>query len=659
VVEEPSEPEDSAESEPDAPSDGMLSQDEIAALFDAEESTSPDEDTEPEIQEDTSTDSEIEELNASIDATEIEEVDSEAVELEETTNDAETDSDEESESDGTLSQDEIAALFDAEEGASTGEEIPSADASKEADSEIQEEKAPEPEETEAVDEATESEEITEPDQAEVEDISEAVEDSEETVADTSETAEPADDTAPDSESDYDENRPESEKIGLGMDELKPGDTELETPDESDSVSEKMNKTNIFSLFMRILKKPFSRKKQLSKEVNSEVQESEPDVSDQSEEILDQAADIVEEAEEAPQVEPAPPIDDASLDELESYAEDILEKPAEPEPKKKKKKKKKEKKSKEKKSGLKSVLAVLGILILMTGAFAGGFFVRDYVDLPEPDPAQVEAEAEAKAAAEAKREADEKRAAELAEISPSEYTSSMYLDSIILKGRAEKTTSVKLQRIDDVSRLVEFPNLRRIRIYDMTGDEDLSVIQELSGVEEITIESSIIKNQFGAGSIDTVTYIELFDCTVENTSQFASFEGLTDLYVFFSDFVSEDGNLDITAHLPALKTLTLSNCGEYEALVGVQDLENLKTLNISSKTLVKNMSYIENPNIESLKVDVSFAEDIEQLKQFADLEQIKSLTIQVKKNIFSLSQLNGIIRSVNRTHPDANVRLSTY
>lgn len=304
-----------------------------------------------------------------------------------------------------------------------------------------------------------------------------------------------------------------------------------------------------------------------------------------------------------------------------------------------------------KSGLKTALGILGVLLLMTGSFAAGYVAKDFLAPPVQDPARQQAEAEALA--------NEARAKELAEISPKDYTASMYLDSILLKGKAEKTTTVKLQKIDDVSKLTAFPNLRRIKIDGMTGNEDLSVLQELSGVEEIIIENSVLRNQFRQGRFDSVTYIEMYDCTIEDPSQFANFKGLTQFYAYSTKFRSKTGTLELTTYLPAAETLTLSNCGEFDELEGVRDLARLKSLSLSSRTLIRNMTYTENPAIERLKVDVSFVEDIQQLQKLADLKNLKHITLQSKTDRLTASQLNSVKRWIKSRFPEATVETATY
>jgi len=72
-----------------------------------------------------------------------------------------------------------------------------------------------------------------------------------------------------------------------------------------------------------------------------------------------------------------------------------------------------------------------------------------------------------------------------------------------------------------------------------------------------------------------------------------------------------------------------------------------------------MSYTENPYIEILKVDVSSVENPEQLQRLADLQNIKSLTIQASSDIFSSSQLGSVKESIMMRHPEATVTISTY
>ncbi len=127
--------------------------------------------------------------------------------------------------------------------------------------------------------------------------------------------------------------------------------------------------------------------------------------------------------------------------------------------------------------LKPILILLAVLALVGAGFAGGFIMRDYVEVSQGDETEVD------------NGFDDSI---VLPDDPDDYTSSMYLESLIREGKAESLKSVKLEKIDDVSKLVKFPNLRRLRLYDMTGDEDFSVVEELEGLEEITIENSIIK-----------------------------------------------------------------------------------------------------------------------------------------------------------------------
>jgi len=309
----------------------------------------------------------------------------------------------------------------------------------------------------------------------------------------------------------------------------------------------------------------------------------------------------------------------------------------------------------KKSGLRTAAVVLVVLLLMGISFAGGFFSRDLIAVFKPDPAQLQAQADAKA----KAARDEKRAEELAKIKPKDYTSSMYIDSIILKGSAEKMTSIKLQKIDNIDNLVVFKKLRRIKLVGMKGDEDLSVIQKLKGVEEITIENSVLKNQFSHGDFSLVTYLGIFDSTVANQGQFASFKGLTELDADNCKFLSSTGNLELTDYMPAIETLNLNGCGTYGELAGVDKMKKLKYLYLTNNTLVKNMTYVGNPLVESATLDISFADNLEQLRPLANLKKAQNLTIQSKENHFASSQLDEIKNWLSMVIPTTSVSISTY
>jgi hypothetical protein len=340
---------------------------------------------------------------------------------------------------------------------------------------------------------------------------------------------------------------------------------------------------------------------------------------------------------------------------------VLEAPEKSAKKKKSAKSKvpKNPKTKSPKSGLKVALVILGVLLLTSTSFVAGYFSRDYISIFKPDPAKVAAQAEAKAklAEEQAKEAEnKKRAQELAAINPKDYTSSMYLDSIILKGQADNMTSIKLKKIDDISKLSQFTKLRRIRLYNMTGAEDLSVIQKLSGVEEILIESSVLKNQFAHGDFKSVKYIEMTDCTVNDSNQFANFKNVTELYADSTKFVTTDGNLKIASYLPSLEALKLTSCGEYGELVGVQNLKHLKTLKLSNNTIVKNTSYVQNPQIETVTVDISFAKTIEQLSALSNLKNLDSLSIQLGKTPLSSSDLKIALDLIINEHPQVSITI---
>ncbi len=81
-------------------------------------------------------------------------------------------------------------------------------------------------------------------------------------------------------------------------------------------------------------------------------------------------------------------------------------------------------------------------------------------------------------------------------------------------------------------------------------------------------------------------MEIYDCSIENLEQFSNFTSLEQLYVFFAEFESSEGNLELTSYIPSIRDLTLSSCGEYEELIGVKDMPNLKSLNLSTGTLVR-------------------------------------------------------------------------
>ncbi len=354
---------------------------------------------------------------------------------------------------------------------------------------------------------------------------------------------------------------------------------------------------------------------------------------------------------------------ASLDEVE-LDEEIIKIPEKSTKGKKaaKSKEPKKPKTKSQKSGLKVALLILGVFVLMSGSFVSGYFSRDFISIFKPDPVKAAAQAEEKAKLadqKAKEEEKAKRAEELAAIDPKEYTSSMYLESIILKGQADSKTSIKLNKIDDVSLLTQFPKLRRIRLYNMTGNEDLSVIQKLSGVEEILIESSVLKNQFAKGTFNSVTYIEMTDCKVENSNQFANFKKVTELYADNTKFISNDGKLQVTSYMPTLESLTLNNCGKYDELVNVQNLKHLKKLKLSDNTIVKNTSYVQNPQIETVTVDISFVKSSEELIALSSLQSLISLTIEVGETSLSTSELSDALDWIASQHPNATIKISTY
>ncbi len=323
---------------------------------------------------------------------------------------------------------------------------------------------------------------------------------------------------------------------------------------------------------------------------------------------------------------------------------------------------KKQKIKTQKSGLKVASVVVGVALLVTGSFAAGYFSRDYISLFKPDPVKAAAQAEEKAKL-AEQQAEEaknaKRAEELAAIDPKEYTSSMYLESLILKGQAGSKTSIKLDKIDDVSLLTQFPKLRRIRLYNMTGNEDLSVIQKLSGVEEILVENSVLKNQFGKGIFNSVTYLEMTDCKVENSNQFANFKKLNEFYAENTKFITTDGKLNITSYTPTIETLVLNNCGEYDELVNIQNLKQLKKLKLSDSTIVKSMSYVQNPHIETVTVDISFVKNAEQLTAFSSLQNLSSLTVEAGNTPLSTTELSDVLDRVATQHPKAIIKISTY
>ncbi len=325
------------------------------------------------------------------------------------------------------------------------------------------------------------------------------------------------------------------------------------------------------------------------------------------------------------------------------------------------KKSKEKNKKTRPAILKIGLSMLGILILISLSFTAGYFSRDYLSLMKPDPAKALAQAEEKKKLEeekAKAAADEKRAQELAAINPKDYTSSMYLDSLILKGQAGKMTSIKLKKIDDVTKLSQFTKLKRIRLYDMKGNEDLSVIEKLNGVEEILIENSTLKNQFSNGNFKSVASIELTDCTVHDSGHFDNFKNVKELYIDSTKFVSKDGNVKIASALPSLESLTFSNCGEYNELIGVQNLKNLNTLNLSSNTVIKNTSYVKNPKIDTLTVDISFAKNSDQLIALAELKNLNTLTLEIGKSSISSADLSTAIDWIISKHPDVAIKISS-
>ena len=358
--------------------------------------------------------------------------------------------------------------------------------------------------------------------------------------------------------------------------------------------------------------------------------------------------------------------DETVSGLEEKEEAVLDSPVKSAKGKKAKKTKgqkikppKKQKTEKSRSGLKVALAILGVSILMSGSFVAGNISRDYISLFKPDPAKVAAQAEEKAklAEEQAKEAEnKKRAEELAAINPKDYTSSMYLDSIIIKGQADKMTSIKLKKIDNISKLSQFTKLRRIRLYDMKGDEDLSVIQQLNGVEEIQIENSVLKSQFSHGDFKSVTYVDMIDCTINDSTQFANFKNVTEFSADATKFVTKDGNLKITSYLPSLETLTLNSCGEYGELVGVQNLKRLKTLELSNNTIVKNMSYVQNPQIETLTVDISFIKSIDQLITLSKLKNLNTLFLQFGKSSLSSDDVNAAIDLIVSEHPDIAIKI---
>lgn len=81
--------------------------------------------------------------------------------------------------------------------------------------------------------------------------------------------------------------------------------------------------------------------------------------------------------------------------------------------------------------------------------------------------------------------------------------------------------------------------------------------------------------------------------------------------------------------------------------------------MSTGTLVRNMSYMENESLENVKIDMSFTKSIEEFNVLSDFDNMKSLSVQVDGDHFAANQMNRISGWLERRLPNVTVRTSTY
>lgn len=239
------------------------------------------------------------------------------------------------------------------------------------------------------------------------------------------------------------------------------------------------------------------------------------------------------------------------------------------------------------------------------------------------------------------------------------TSSMYIDSLIEKERQLKFKSIKLKDIDDISKLIEFENLRRVKLHNMTGKEELSVIAELPGVNELIIEDSIMFDQFDGAVFENVTNVELYNCVVTKQKLLEKFPRLQRLYVYDSQFMSKDGALNILEYTPKLNELTLSKVGEFDKLPGAGNLDNLRSMYLTNGTIISDLSYLDNESLQSVKVDMTFVKDIAEFMAFGNKENLKTINLQIDKEHRLASQISRIEKWIERNNEQAKVSVSTY
>lgn len=156
-------------------------------------------------------------------------------------------------------------------------------------------------------------------------------------------------------------------------------------------------------------------------------------------------------------------------------------------------------------------------------------------------------------------------------------------------------SVEYDQLEDISAILDFPNLLGLELYGCDNLMDYSPLMTLTQLDTLAIESSNLKTIDFVKVMPNLTYLSIEDSKITNLDALASCPNLTDLYLVDNYSVTD---YSIVGELDQLTTLSLATSSNRDiVLPSLKNLTQLQTLaleNISDLSLLRdavNVTYL--------------------------------------------------------------------
>jgi hypothetical protein len=156
-------------------------------------------------------------------------------------------------------------------------------------------------------------------------------------------------------------------------------------------------------------------------------------------------------------------------------------------------------------------------------------------------------------------------------------------------------------------------------------------------------------QFDGAVFENVTSMEIYNSVISDQSLFLKFPRLQELMIYDSELMSAGGDLNVLENTPKLRELTLSGLGEFDELVGITDLDKLRTLSLINGTVVSDMSYLNNIMLKKVKIDMSHVTALNQFKVLGGLDKLNSISIQLDKEHELANELTRAEKWISRNN----------